>query len=101
MTDHANYETVWQNDINNPGLSQEEVETVDQVLVRGLSIIERMESAFEGKSILLVGHGDVLQILLSHHHNINPRFHRSLSSIGNADIRSLAKLELVKRSPAA
>ena len=101
MTDHANYETVWQNDINNPGLSQEEVETVDRVLVRGLSVIERMESAFEGKSILLVGHGDVLQILLSHHHNINPRFHRSLSSIGNADIRSLAKLELVKRSPAA
>ncbi len=101
LADHANYETVWQHDINNPSQSQQNVESVDQVLDRGLSVLTVLDKKYTNKNILLVGHGDVLQILLAHHHNINPRFHRSLSSIGNADIRSLAKLELAARSPAA
>ena len=101
LTDHVNYETVWQNDVNSPDRTQHRVEPVDKVLARGLSVLTDLEQKHSNKNILLVGHGDVLQILLAHHHNINPRFHRSLSSIGNADIRSLAKLELAARSPAA
>ncbi len=101
LSDHSNYEKVWKNDINSPAQSQNNVEPVDHVLERGVSLIESLEQGYTDRSILLVGHGDVLQILLSHHHNINPRFHRSLSAIGNADIRSLAKLELIERTPAA
>lgn len=101
LADHANYETVWQQDINNPSQAQNQVESVDQVLERGLSVVASLDKQYNNTRILLVGHGDVLQILLAHHHNINPRFHRSLSSMGNADIRSLAKLELAARSPAA
>ncbi len=101
LSDHSNYETVWQNDVTNPDESINGVETVENVLKRGLATIESLEKTHRNQTILLVGHGDVLQILLSHHQNINPRFHRSLSSIGNADIRSLSKLELASRKPAA
>lgn len=101
LTDHQNYQQVWQNDINDPNNAANQVETVGQVLTRVLSTINHLDQQHTDKSILLVGHGDVLQILLAHHHNINPRFHRSLTSLANADIRSLAKLELAAKSPAA
>lgn len=101
LSGQSNYETVWQQDISHPALPFNGVETVGEVLKRGLSVIESLEQNFRQRSILLVGHGDVLQVLLAYHHNINPRFHRSLSNIANADIRSLAKLELCARSPAA
>ncbi len=101
LSDHANYDAVWRNDINHPQRSEKGVETVDDVLQRGLQAIDDIEKHHQGRTVLLVGHGDVLQILLAHHHNIHPRFHRSLSAIGNADIRSLAKLQLAIDSPAA
>jgi len=101
LSDHSNYEAVWQHDLNQPLNTVNEVESVDSVLNRGLAVIKELEQTYSEQSILLVGHGDVLQIQLAYNHNINPRFHRSLSSIGNADIRSLAKLELMSRSPAA
>jgi len=74
---HDAYETVWANDVSHPNKSRHKVETVEATLQRANKAI-----------------GDVLQILLAHHHSINPRFHRSLKSIANADIRSLSKLEL-------
>ncbi len=101
LTDHSSYEQVWKFDVRNPSAVNKGVEPVDDVLKRGLAVIEELDSKYQDRNILLVGHGDVLQILLAHYHHINPRFHRSLSCIGNADIRSLAKLELISRSPAA
>lgn len=101
LEDHSNYDSIWQNDVKDPENSFNGVETVGSVLKRGLSTIQKLERNYLNQTILMVGHGDVLQILLSHHHNVNPRFHRSLSSMGNADIRSLSKLELSARSPAA
>lgn len=93
LCSHEHYETVWQNDLSNPDVSVDGVETVSQALQRSLDLIDQLERQYTNESILMVGHGDVLQILLAHHHNINPRFHRSLSGIDNADIRSLAKLD--------
>jgi len=100
LQDHSLYEDVWQNDITHPKASKNSVETVENTLARGLKVISSLEQRFSDNTILLIGHGDVLQMLLAHHHNINPRFHRSLSSLGNADIRSLAKLELLSKSSA-
>lgn len=94
LSDHKNYENVWQNDLKKPNNSLSGVETVTETLQRTLLLISQLEKKHSNKTILLVGHGDVLQILLAHHHNINPRFHRSLSSIANADIRTLSKLDL-------
>ena len=91
---HDAYETVWANDVSHPNKSRHKVETVEATLQRASKAISSLEQNHTNKNILLVGHGDVLQILLAHHHSINPRFHRSLKSIANADIRSLSKLEL-------
>lgn len=98
---HENYETVWQHDLVSPDTCIDDVETVNQTLQRGLVLIDQLERQYTNESILLVSHGDVLQILLAHLHNINPRFHRSLNSIANADIRSLSKLDLKTKTPAA
>jgi len=93
LTEHENYEKIWQQDLTNPEETIKHAETVQQVLDRGLKVIKSLEKTYDDEKILLVGHGDVLQILFAYHHNINPRFHRSLSSIANADIRSLTQLE--------
>ncbi len=86
------YQEVWNHDVAHPDDEKNGVESVTATLTRTLQVITRLEHQFNDRSILLVGHGDVLQILLAYHHNIKPRFHRSLCSLGNADIRSLAKL---------
>ena len=94
LSDHKNYDTVWKNDLTNPDNRVDKVETVAETLQRALLLISQLEEKHTDETILLVGHGDVLQILLADRHNINPRFHRSLSGIGNADIRTLSKLDL-------
>jgi len=42
-----------------------QVETLDNVARRMLSVIERLEAQHEGSTLLLVSHGDPLQILLT------------------------------------
>ena len=101
LREDNNYNDVWKRDVNEPSKLSHNVEPVASVLDRGLEAIADLEANYDHRNILLVGHGDVLQILLSFHHGIHPRFHRSIASVGNADIRSLAKLELVSHSPAA
>lgn len=100
LCDHSLYEKVWQHDITHPNKVRNSVETVKNTLARGLDVIRSLDKQYKNKTILLVGHGDGLQMLLAHYQNINPRFHRSLSGLGNADIRSLAKLELLSKSSA-
>ncbi|GHA17072.1 fructose 1,6-bisphosphatase [Arenicella chitinivorans] len=101
LEDHRHYEDVWQNDLASPTSTDNNVEPVLDTLARAQSLIESLEADYTNRSILLVSHGDVLQILLAHYHRLNPRFHRSLSAIGNAEVRSLAKLELANKSTAA
>ena len=98
LTEHDNYDKVWEEDLNNPTQATNNVETVSQTLTRGLNAIEKLEDQYKGKKILLVGHGDVLQILCAHHHDINARFHRSLNSIANADIRSLTQAATMQKT---
>ena len=100
LTEHSNYEQVWKHDAAKPEVRHNEVELIDEVLQRGVQSILKLEQAYRGRKILMVGHGDVMQILLSHFQGIHPRFHRSISSMANADIRVIADPSLVK-SPAA
>jgi len=89
LTDASNYKKVWDDDLEHPHLSNENIETTSQVLTRTISVIDQMEANHKQKTILIVGHGDVLQILMCHFYGIDVRFHRSLSFIKNAEIRSL------------
>jgi len=97
LMDHSHYNEVWKHDVNHPSESKNSVESVIDTLARGLDVIASLDQQYRNKSILLVSHGDVLQMLLAHHQCINPRFHRSLSNLANADIRSLTKLTLANR----
>ena len=59
-------------------------ETLDQVLARTLGAIERLTRESPGKTILVVGHGGVNRILLSHFLGILPKLDRSPG--GNTNI---------------
>ena len=98
LSSHENYEAIWQQDVENSKTTfKNNVESVQQVLERGIKTIQRLESEFKQQSILIVGHGDVLQILFAYYQNIDPRFHRSLNPINNADIRQLVKTQVKQK----
>jgi broad specificity phosphatase PhoE len=59
-------------------------ETFDQVLSRTLGAIDRLTKESPGKTILIVGHGGVNRILLSHFLGILPRLDRTPG--GNTNI---------------
>ena len=59
-------------------------ETLDQVLARTLGAIERLARENPGKTILVVGHGGVNRILLSHFLGLLPNLDRSPA--GNTSI---------------
>jgi len=52
-------------------------ETLDQVLARTLGAIDRLTRESPGKSILIVGHGGVNRIVLSHFLGILPKLDRT------------------------
>ena len=98
LSSHENYEAIWQQDLENSKTTfKNNVESVQQVLERGIKTIQQLESEFKQQSILIVGHGDVLQILFAYYQNIDPRFHRSLNPINNADIRQLVKTQVKQK----
>ena len=59
-------------------------ETLDQVVARTLGAIERLTRESPGKTILVVGHGGVNRILLSHFQGILPKLDRTPA--GNTNI---------------
>jgi broad specificity phosphatase PhoE len=56
---------------------------------RGLDVIEKLERQFDNEVILLVSHGDMLQILLTAFFEIPAEQHRSLPHHKQAEIKSL------------
>jgi broad specificity phosphatase PhoE len=52
-------------------------ESLDQVLARTLGVIDRLTRESPGKSVLIVGHGGVNRILLSHFLGLLPKLDRS------------------------
>jgi broad specificity phosphatase PhoE len=83
------YDKVWQQDAKDSLLARDGVETVQNVATRTADLLQSLEDRFQDHTILLVGHGDVLQILSTVQQSIDPRFHRSLVAMGNAEIRML------------
>jgi broad specificity phosphatase PhoE len=61
-------------------------ETFDQVLARALGAIERLTRESAGKTILVVGHGGVNRILLSHFLGILPKLDRSPATNTNISV---------------
>lgn len=84
----ADYESEWRQMLQR-GEFPEGVETVDSVYARTYSLVEVLESRFEGREILLVSHGDPIQILHCGVNGCDIRKHRDGRYIANGEIRAL------------
>ena len=84
-----NYERVWAADETDPDHADGNVEPVAAVLDRTSALVVELERRYSGRDILLVSHGDPLQILQAGFLRIDPSMHRSLPAIATAEIRPL------------
>ncbi len=83
------YADVWDRDEAEPNHGFAGSETTDAVAARVLGVVERSESSYSGKRIVLVSHGDPLQILEAVLRGMPSHQHRRLSHLGNAELRRL------------
>ena len=83
------YQDVWDLDHSTGQSVASGVESVDSVLQRGLKVLEKLEKKYQDQVILLVSHGDMLQILRTAFVGEIPQQHRSLCHHETAEIRHL------------
>ncbi len=88
-TSNTNYEKVWQEDLKNPHHTIGEVESTSEVTHRVTKLISHLEKKFKNKYILLVAHGDTLQILQTSFQKVPSSYHRKLKHLELAEIREL------------
>jgi probable phosphoglycerate mutase len=94
----GNYARVWAADETDPGQAGRGVEPVAAVLDRTTAFIVDLERRYSGCHILLVSHGDTLQILQAAFLRLSPARHRRLPELRTAEIRQL-RLEERAASP--
>jgi glucosyl-3-phosphoglycerate phosphatase len=82
-----NYVTVWAADKVSPDHSESNVESASAVLARATAFIITLEQRYSGREILLVSHGDTLQILQAGFLRMDPGQHRDLPHLEPAEIR--------------
>ena len=85
----GNYARVWAADETDSGRADGDVEPAAAVLRRTTALIVDLERQYAGRDILLVSHGDALQILQAGFLQIDPSKHRSLPALETAEIRPL------------
>ena len=85
----SNYARVWAADEIDPYHAEGGVEPAAAVLDRATELITELERRHSGRDILLVSHGDTLQILQAGFLNVDPSRHRSLPHLATAEIRRL------------
>jgi probable phosphoglycerate mutase len=83
------YDGVWQQDELDPTGAYRAVESVNHVMARVTSLIVDCEQRYAQRSLLLVSHGDALQILQTAFARRAASFHRQLEHLQTAEIRHL------------
>jgi probable phosphoglycerate mutase len=83
------YQEVWAQDAADPHNRAGGVESPQAVLDRLLALIQRTEAVHHSASILLVSHGDPLDILLAHFSGYPVSRHRDIRVMDTAEIRPL------------
>jgi len=96
MTDAANYEKIWDQDAVDPSHTNYGNESVIDVALRTSQLVHSLEEEFKDRIILLVAHGDTLQILSTLFFGTEPNKHRTLPDLDNCEIRAL---EYIPREP--
>jgi probable phosphoglycerate mutase len=89
LSNSSKYEEVWANDSFNSKKDFYGVESVGDVLSRCISLIYQSEIMHKSKNILLVSHGDTLQILLTYFNDLKAYQHRDIQPLNTAEIRKL------------
>lgn len=84
------YSEVWADDQREISCQDRGVETVDAVQRRGLAVLARLEQTYSGETLLLVSHGDWLQILQTAFAGVSAFEHRGLVHHQTAEIKLLA-----------
>jgi glucosyl-3-phosphoglycerate phosphatase len=83
------YSEVWRSDERNPDSEPFGAESANRVMARVTSLICECEENFSRSSILLVSHGDALQILQTAFAGESAARHRRISHLETAEIRLL------------
>ena len=83
------YDEVWQRDELDPDGGFRAVEGVNQVMARVTALIADCEQRYAQRSLLLVSHGDALQILQTAFARRDASAHRQLVHLHTAEIREL------------
>ena len=84
-----NYPRVWEMDEIDPDNRSLGVESPNQVMRRVSALITEFETDFSGETLLLVSHGDALQILQTAFQKEDASQHRSQQHLETAEIRRL------------
>jgi len=85
------YHKVWEHDRKDNHNTWAQVESPQAVRDRTEGLINELEGRYTGKKILLVSHGDALQILQTFFENKEPREHRELNHLNTGEIREMTK----------
>ncbi len=92
LQSNDHYANVWRYDAEDPSHERWGVESVVSVAARMESAISELEDKFRGKTLLVVSHGDPLQILLTQRSGQSLTKHREIEPIQTAEIRELGGL---------
>jgi probable phosphoglycerate mutase len=85
----SNYQHVWEGDAIDPSHSLKGVESVHSVMQRTTSCVLEWDLKFQKHLILLVAHGDVLQITQTAFLKMDGSLHRTLPHLETAALRPL------------
>ncbi len=88
-TSSANYTKVWDADMHDPRHGIANVESAAAVRERARGFVEDLEGRYEGRNILLVSHGDILQIMQTFFEERPASEHRMLAHLRVAEVRKI------------
>ena len=83
------YDQVWARDAVDASHTDNQVEAAATVLARAAGAVQRVETKREGHAVLLVSHGDCLQILQTAFAGVDVSAHRSLPHLETCELRRL------------
>jgi len=90
LTPDSAYPLVWVGDEANPDNADNGVESPNQVMQRVTALVCDYEQKFSAATMLLISHGDALQILLSAFSKQDASKHRRQQHLVTAEIRELS-----------
>lgn len=87
--DQQAYLGIWELDADDAEHHQQQCESTTEVAARLRSLLDELERRHSEKQIVLVSHGDPLQILETIFRGLPCNRHRTLAHLGNCELRRL------------